>query len=61
MNKHGVAALISKQTEGEDRLESQVYRALLDKIRFGTYALGEKLPSEHELSEEHDVSRPVRQ
>ncbi|MBY6162505.1 FadR family transcriptional regulator [Mameliella alba] len=42
-----------------DRLENQVYRELLDKIRFGTYALGEKLPSEHELCEAHGVSRPV--
>lgn len=42
-----------------ERLENQVYRQLLDKIRFGTFALGQKLPSEKELSEEHGVSRPV--
>lgn len=44
---------------GSDRLENQVYRALLDKIRFGAFELGAKLPSEHELSEEYGVSRPV--
>ena len=45
--------------EGAERLEVQVYKALLDKIRFGSYRLGERLPSEHELAEEHGVSRPV--
>ena len=45
--------------DGGERLEVQVYKALFDKIRFGTYGLGQKLPSEHELSEEHCVSRPV--
>ncbi len=42
-----------------DRLENHVYQQLLDKIRFGTFALGQKLPSEMELSEQHGVSRPV--
>lgn len=42
-----------------DRLESQVYRQLLDQIRFGQFALGQKLPSENDLSEAHGVSRPV--
>lgn len=41
------------------RLEIQVYKQLRDKIRFGTYAIGQRLPSENELSEEHGVSRPV--
>lgn len=59
MNQENVAAVIAQQTASSDRLESQVYKALLDKIRFGTYGLGEKLPSENELSEEHEVSRPV--
>ncbi len=42
-----------------DRLESQVYKQFLDQIRFGHYALGQKLPSENELSETYGVSRPV--
>jgi len=59
MEEHSVESLLPPQDEGGERLEVQVYRALLDKIRFGNYRLGEKLPSEHELSEEHGVSRPV--
>ena len=59
MTLQSVEALMAAQDGGAERLEVQVYRALLDKIRFGAYALGEKLPSEHELSEEHQVSRPV--
>ena len=43
----------------DNRLESQVFRLLFDKIRFGDYALGARLPSESELCEEHGVSRPV--
>lgn len=46
-------------TRAKDRLEIQVYKQLRDKIRFGTYAIGQRLPSENELSEEHGVSRPV--
>lgn len=45
-------------TSGE-RLEIQVYKQLLDKIRFGEYALGERLPSEADLCEEYGVSRPI--
>jgi GntR family transcriptional repressor for pyruvate dehydrogenase complex len=43
----------------DDRLEIQVYRDLLDKIRFGTFKIGQKLPSENDLCAEHKVSRPV--
>lgn len=59
MEQHGVAAFLLAQDDGTERLEVQVYKALLDKIRFGAYRMGEKLPSEHELCEEHAVSRPV--
>ena len=47
------------EKESAERLENQVHRRLLDKIRFGDYALGQRLPSENELCEEHGVSRPV--
>jgi DNA-binding FadR family transcriptional regulator len=59
MQRHIVDALPTAQDEGSERLEVQVYKDLLDKIRFGTFRLGQKLPSEHELAEEHNVSRPV--
>lgn len=59
MSQESVEAILPTLEDGSERLEIRVYKALLDKIRFGTYALGEKLPSEHELSEEHEVSRPV--
>lgn len=51
--------LLASAGGDDDRLEVQVYRQLLDKIRFGGFALGQKLPSEHELCEMHGVSRPV--
>ena len=59
MEQHIVESILPHQDEASERLEVQVYRDLLDKIRFGTYRLGQKLPSEHELAEEHGVSRPV--
>lgn len=42
-----------------ERLESRIYARLLDRIRFGDYGLGQKLPSENDLAAEHGVSRPV--
>lgn len=59
MEHQSIEALLLAQDDGAERLEVQVYKALLDKIRFGTYRLGQKLPTEHELGEEHGVSRPV--
>ncbi|MEO0990194.1 MAG: FadR/GntR family transcriptional regulator [Pseudomonadota bacterium] len=59
MEPHNVESILPSHEEGSERLEVQVYKDLLDKIRFGTYRLGQKLPSEHELADEHRVSRPV--
>lgn len=42
-----------------ERLETFVYAALLDRIRFGGWSLGQRLPSELELAAEFGVSRPV--
>ncbi|WP_425052100.1 FadR/GntR family transcriptional regulator [Psychromarinibacter sp. S121] len=41
------------------RLEEQIYQSLLERIQSGTYGLGQRLPSEMELSSEFGVSRPV--
>ena len=42
-----------------DRLDNRVYSQLLDAIRFGRHALGERLPSENELARTYNVSRPI--
>ncbi|WP_424989968.1 FadR/GntR family transcriptional regulator [Fluviibacterium sp. S390] len=59
MNLTSASKLLDGQTPAKDRLESQVYRQLLDKIRFGTFAMGARLPSEADLCNEYGVSRPV--
>ncbi len=41
------------------RLEERIYQELLGRIRNGVYALGSRLPTEHELCAEYGVSRPV--
>jgi DNA-binding FadR family transcriptional regulator len=41
------------------RLEERIYHDLLARIHTGTYALGARLPTEHELAAEFGVSRPV--
>ena len=46
-------------TGSSTRLEERVYGELLDAIRFGRFALGQRLPSENELAQKHGVSRPV--
>lgn len=48
-----------RSNSSSERLEVSVHKALFDKIRFGEYALGQKLPTEAELCEEYSVSRPV--
>ena len=50
---------ITRHDKPSARLDNRVYSELLDAIRFGRYALGERLPSEHELARAHNVSRPV--
>ncbi|WP_172296433.1 FadR/GntR family transcriptional regulator [Pseudoruegeria sp. HB172150] len=41
------------------RLEERIYHDLLGRIQTGTYAQGERLPTENELAAEFGVSRPV--
>ena len=38
-----LSQLIVQQASEPDRLESHIYKQLFDKIRFGTYGMGEKL------------------
>lgn len=45
-------------SDGE-RLESGVYRELLNRIHAGVYRMGDKLPAEMELASAFGVSRPV--
>lgn len=59
MSDQKAAELPATSAGSEDRLESQVYRNLFDKIRFGTFGMGQRLPSEVQLCEEFGVSRPV--
>ncbi|MEV8468078.1 FadR/GntR family transcriptional regulator [Fluviibacterium sp. DFM31] len=59
MDLTAAGKLFDGQAPVKDRLENQVYRQLLDKIRFGNFAMGERLPSEAELCSEYGVSRPV--
>lgn len=42
---------------GKTIMYEQIYSDLLNKIQRGVFALGDKLPSEKELSEEYGVSR----
>lgn len=42
---------------GKAIMYEQIYSDLLHKIRCGVYALGDRLPSEKELSQEYGVSR----
>ena len=44
---------------GASRLYQQVARILFDQLASGKYRVGERLPAERDLAEEHDVSRPV--
>jgi len=41
------------------RLSDQLYRQIFDEIVSGQRNVGDKLPSENELSEQHAMSRPV--
>ena len=49
----------SRTGKSGTRLDSRVYSELLDAIRFGRFALGQRLPSENELAQTYNVSRPI--
>ena len=49
----------SPQTDGADRLYQRIARILFNDLASGKYRLGDRLPAERDLAEEHGVSRPV--
>jgi GntR family transcriptional repressor for pyruvate dehydrogenase complex len=44
---------------GADRLYQRIARTLFDALASGQYRVGDRLPAERDLAEEHGVSRPV--
>ncbi|MBV9931740.1 MAG: FadR family transcriptional regulator [Alphaproteobacteria bacterium] len=44
---------------GTDRLYQRIARLVFDELARGKYAVGDRLPAERDLAEEHNVSRPV--
>ncbi|EJC63733.1 transcriptional regulator [Rhizobium leguminosarum bv. viciae WSM1455] len=55
----GVAMQVKDRSKGSGSLVSQVGESLRQAILSGQYSAGDKLPSEHELTETHSVSRTV--
>ncbi|MGO8656214.1 FadR/GntR family transcriptional regulator, partial [Rhizobium ruizarguesonis] len=47
------------RSKGSGSLVTQVGESLRQAILSGQYSAGDKLPSEHELTETHGVSRTV--
>jgi DNA-binding FadR family transcriptional regulator len=45
--------------EGADRLYQRIARSLFNDLANGKYRIGNRLPAERDLAEEHNVSRPV--
>jgi GntR family transcriptional repressor for pyruvate dehydrogenase complex len=44
---------------GFDRLYQRIARTLFDELAAGKYQVGDRLPAERDLAEDHNVSRPV--
>ncbi len=59
MRGEGVAMQGKDRGRGSGSLVSRVGESLRQAILSGQYAAGDKLPSEHELTETHSVSRTV--
>lgn len=47
------------QRDPRQRLGDKLYGLILEKILSGELRVGDRLPSEHEISRKHDISRPV--
>ena len=53
------AQVESSAVEQSWRLADRIYEQILEQIVSGRSAIGDRLPSEEQLSKEHSVSRPV--
>src|SRR5690606_23739773 len=51
--------LATTQRDPRQRLGDKLYGIILEKILSGEMRVGDRLPSEHEISRKHDISRPV--
>src|SRR5260370_13481067 len=49
----------ASRAEQSSRFADRVYEQILEEIVSGQSAIGDRLPSEDQLSKEHSVSRPV--
>lgn len=50
---------LSLESNSPQRLGDQLYEKILEKILSGEYEVGDRLPSENEISKMHQLSRPV--
>lgn len=54
-----VTADTEPKTDQRQRLGDRLYSLILNQIISGELSVGDRLPSEHEISRQHDMSRPV--
>lgn len=56
---HSEGASGSERRDPRQRLGDRLYGQILEQILSGELRVGDRLPSEHEISRMHDISRPV--
>jgi GntR family transcriptional regulator, hexuronate regulon transcriptional repressor len=55
----GAGRAAGAQEASANRLYQRIARILFDQLAEGRYKVGDRLPAERDLAEEHEVSRPV--